>query len=116
MKVKDNDVRVTVRVDKDLKESADNLFDRLGLNMTTALNAFLRKAVNESAIPFAISEKSTDFGLGYSASEISSAFLTAVQNEIAENNRKGFPIARYDTDKKQAYLETSDGNREYVNG
>ena len=116
MKVKDNDIRVTIRVDKDLKERADILFDRLGLNMTTALNVFLRKAVNESAIPFVISEKNTGFGAGYSADEISSAFSVAVQNEIAENKRKGFPIARYDTHKKQAYLETSDGNREYVNG
>ena len=116
MKVQDTDVRVTIRVDKDLKERADVLFSNLGLNMTTALNVFLRKAVNESAIPFAVSEKSTGFGLGYSESDISNAFSVAVQNEITENRRKGFPVARYDVDKKRAYLEISDGKREYING
>ena len=111
-----NDVRVTVRVDKDLKERADILFERLGLNMTTALNVFLRKAVSESAIPFPVSEKSTGFGTGYSASDISNAFSVAVQNDITENKKKGFPVAKYDADKRAAYLETIDGKREYVNG
>ena len=115
MKVQ-NDVRVTIRVDKNLKENAEVLFERLGLNMTTAMNVFLRKAVNESAIPFAVSEKNDGFARGYSADDISNAFSKAVENEIAENKQKGFPIAKYDADKRQAYLETSDGKREYVNG
>ena len=116
MKVQDNDVRVTIRVDRDLKERADILFSNLGLNMTTALNVFLHKAVNESAIPFAVSEKSAGFGHGYSVGDISNAFSAAVQNEVAGNKQKGFPVARYDTDKRQAYLESSDGKREYING
>ena len=33
-----NDVRVTVRVDRNLKQSADFLFERLGLNMSVAFN------------------------------------------------------------------------------
>jgi len=111
-----NDTRVTVRVDKDLKESADSLFERLGLNMSVALNMFLRKAVNEDAIPFAVSTKNTGFGHGLSASYITSAFNAAVANGIKTNQQKGFPIAGYDTDKKQAYLEYTDGTREYVNG
>jgi len=111
-----NDVRVTIRVDKDLKERAEVLFDRLGMNMSTALNVFLRKAVDEEAIPFAISAKSTVFGQGYTSSDITSAFETAVNHEISQSQQKGFPVARYDTDKKQAYLEAADGTREYING
>ena len=115
MRMQENDVRVTIRVDKELKEQAEYLFSRLGMNMTTALNVFLRKAVNESGIPFAINEKSTSFGTGLSASDIESSFSNAVQREIIENTRKGFPIARYDADKKQAYLEMANGKREYIN-
>ena len=111
-----NDVRVTIRVDKDLKERAEVLFDRLGMNMSTALNVFLRKAVDEEAIPFAISAKSAVFGQGYTSSDITSAFEAAVKNEILQSQQKGFPVARYDTDKKQAYLEAADGTREYING
>ena len=114
MKVQD-DVRVTIRVDKELKEHAEALFERLGMNMTTALNVFLRKAVAESAIPFAVSVKNNDFG-SYSASDITNAFTEAVQDEIAEKKQKGLPIARYDAEKKQAYLENADGMREYING
>ena len=112
MKVQ-NDVRVTVRVDKNLKEHAEILFERLGMNMSTAMNVFLRKAVDESAIPFSVSVKKPDFGYGLSEKDIMDAFNDAVQDEIADKKLKGFPVARYDADKKQAYLENADGTREY---
>ena len=115
MRVQD-DVRVTIRVDKNLKDRAEALFDRLGMNMTTALNVFLRKAVDEEAIPFPVSAKSAVFGTGYTSSDVTGAFESTVRNEIAENQSKGFPVARYDAAKKQAYLESADGKREYVNG
>ena len=111
-----NDARITVRVDKDLKESADSLFERLGLNMSVAFNMFLRKAVNEDAIPFPVSTKSTGIGHSLSPSYVTSAFNAAVSNEVRVNRQNGLPIAGYDTDKKQAYLEYTDGTREYVNG
>ena len=111
-----NDVRVTVRVEKGLKESADYLFNRLGLNMSVAFNMFLRKAVNEDAIPFPVSTKSSGFGYGLSADYVSAAFNAAVANDIKMNQQKGLPIAGYDTDKKQAYLESIDGTREYIDG
>ena len=114
MKVQ-NDVRVTIRVDRDLKKHAESLFERMGMNMSTALNVFLRKAVDESAIPFPISVKNGNFGYGLSSGDISAAFSTAVQEEIAEKKRKGFPVARYDVDKQLAYIESADGTREYVN-
>ena len=110
-----NDVRVTVRVDKELKEQAENLFSRLGMNMSTALNVFLRKAVEESAIPFQISLKNPEMGAGYSPSDITSVFEAAVLKETAENQRKGHPVARYDPANRRAYLEFPDGTREYIN-
>ena len=113
MKVQ-NDVRVTIRVDKDLKDRAESLFNRLGMNITTALNVFLRKAVDEGAIPFVIGTKSPVFGNGYTSADITSAFDAAARNEVAEIRRKGSPVARYDTASKRAYLEYADGTREYV--
>jgi len=111
-----NDVRVTIRVDKDLKDSAESLFNRLGMNMTTAMNVFLRKAVDEEAIPFVIGVKTTVLGGGYTPAGITSAFESAVRNEVSDAQRKGYPVARYDAQSKQAYLESADGTREYVNG
>ena len=111
-----NDVRVTFRVDRELKEQSENLFERLGLNMTTALNAFLRKAVDESAIPFSVSLKNDGIGSGYSTSDITDAFESAVRDEIDGNRRNGNPTARYDAETKRAYLESPDGTREYIGG
>ena len=82
----------------------------------SALNVFRRKAVDESVIPFTISVKNCGFGSGYSAREITDNFTATVQDDIAVNQQKGFPVARYDADKRQAYLESADGTREYVNG
>ena len=41
---------LNIRTDKDVKEQADRIFSELGLNMTTAINMFLR----ENGIPFAL--------------------------------------------------------------
>ncbi|MCL2054508.1 MAG: type II toxin-antitoxin system RelB/DinJ family antitoxin [Oscillospiraceae bacterium] len=45
---------VSFRIDTDIKNQADNLFSKLGLNMTTAFNIFLRQSIREGAIPFNI--------------------------------------------------------------
>ena len=111
-----SDTLITIRVNRNLKESADSLFDRLGLNMSIALDMFLRKAVSEDAIPFPVSVKNTGFGHGLSADDVTCAFNDAVANDITANRQKGLPIAGYDPVKKQAYLEYANGAREYING
>ena len=45
---------VSFRIETDLKNQADTLFQTLGLNMTTAFNLFLRQSVREGRIPFEI--------------------------------------------------------------
>lgn len=45
---------INVRVDSALKLEAEALFDDLGLNMSTAINMFLRSAINYNGIPFEI--------------------------------------------------------------
>ena len=44
--------QVTFRTEETLKKEAETLFNQIGLNMTTALNVFLRQAVIAQAIPF----------------------------------------------------------------
>ncbi len=43
---------LNIRTDKDVKEQAEQLFAELGLNMTTAVNLFLRTAIRKRGIPF----------------------------------------------------------------
>ena len=47
-------INVNIRMDRDLKESADALFSRMGFNMTTAVNTFVRQCLREESIPFQI--------------------------------------------------------------
>ena len=43
---------LNIRTDKDIKVQAEEIFNELGLNMTTAINMFLRTAIREHGIPF----------------------------------------------------------------
>ena len=43
---------LTIRIDEGLKREADALFNRIGMNMSVAINCFFRQAVREQKIPF----------------------------------------------------------------
>ena len=43
---------LTIRIDEELKRDAETLFNRIGLNMSSAINVFFRQAVGAQAIPF----------------------------------------------------------------
>ena len=43
---------LNIRIDKDIKDQAEGIFNELGINMTTAVNIFLRTAIREHGIPF----------------------------------------------------------------
>lgn len=45
---------INVRVDSALKQEAEALFSDLGLNMSSAINMFLRSAINHNGIPFEV--------------------------------------------------------------
>lgn len=45
---------LNIRLDKNIKDQAESIFNELGINMTTAVNIFLRTAIREHGIPFAL--------------------------------------------------------------
>ena len=47
-----NTTKLNIRIDKFTKEQAEKIFNQLGLNMTTAINMFLRSTIREHGIPF----------------------------------------------------------------
>ena len=47
-------INITIRIDKELKKEADNLFHQLGMSFTTAVTIFAQQAVREQRIPFDI--------------------------------------------------------------
>lgn len=46
---------INIRMDEELKHSMENLCQELGMNLTTAVTVFFKKAVRERGIPFQIS-------------------------------------------------------------
>ena len=122
------DVRVTIRVNRELKESAEALFDYLGLNMSNAINIFLRKSVDQKGIPFQVNTKGKEGNSrsplvdsadvrrfsDLNAEEVTQAFKIAVNQDISRKQAEKIPIARYDIESGRAYLECADGTREYI--
>ena len=47
-------ISTNIKIDPDLKKESQVLFENLGLNLSTAVNMFLRQAVREQAIPFRV--------------------------------------------------------------
>ena len=43
---------LNIRIEKTVKDQAEEIFNELGLNMTTAINIFLRSSIREHGIPF----------------------------------------------------------------
>lgn len=47
-------VSTNIKIDSELKKEAQRLFDDMGLNLSMAINMFLKQAVREQAIPFRV--------------------------------------------------------------
>ena len=45
---------LNIRTDREIKKAAEEIFESLGLNMSTAINIFLRSVVREKGFPFDI--------------------------------------------------------------
>lgn len=43
---------INIRVDSEVKQKAEAIFNELGLNMSTAINMFLRYSIRYGGIPF----------------------------------------------------------------
>ena len=48
---------IIVRVDSQLKQQAEILFQEMGMNMSMAINIFLKQVVKDQGIPFTITNK-----------------------------------------------------------
>ena len=51
---------ITIRIDDEVKQEAEKLFDKLGFSISGAINVFFRQAIRDQAIPFSIRAKTAD--------------------------------------------------------
>ena len=47
-------INVTIRLDREVKENAEKMFNDFGMNLSTAFNIFARQALRQGKIPFEI--------------------------------------------------------------
>ena len=45
-------INFSVRIDRDIKKQCENLYGELGINLTTAINVFLRQSLRTGGFPF----------------------------------------------------------------
>lgn len=45
---------LNIRTEKEVKIAAEKIFSELGINMSTAVNMFLRQTIRENGIPFSL--------------------------------------------------------------
>lgn len=53
-------VNINIRVDSELKRKAEEVYAELGMNLSTALNVFLRASVRSNGMPFDLRLTATD--------------------------------------------------------
>ncbi len=50
----DKTTNISIRMDKDLKAAAEELYAELGINISTAFNIFVCQSLREDGVPFKI--------------------------------------------------------------
>lgn len=74
-----NNSSITLRVDPEDKRRLEQLFDTLGLNMTTAVNMFFKQTLLHNGLPFEVTAGSGDDEYFYS-----SANMEHIRRSIAQ--------------------------------
>ncbi len=52
---------IQFRIDDDLKTNATEIYEKLGLDLSTAIRMFLKRSVLENGIPFSMTLPKTDY-------------------------------------------------------
>ena len=71
---------VNIKVDTEVRDEAKDLFSKMGLDMTTAVNMFLLAAIREKGIPFNVTTVSSN------EEEILKVFAAKLRNAEAQES------------------------------
>ena len=63
---------INIRIDDELKKEAEKLFNDLGINMSSAINVFLKQSVREQKIPFEIRKEYPNYDTDMAIAETNS--------------------------------------------
>jgi DNA-damage-inducible protein J len=79
---------LSIRIDRDLKNEADRMFNALGMNLTTAINVFVRQSVRQRKIPFEITLAPDGEGQDITMREAKAAVERIRQSSVANGMDK----------------------------
>jgi DNA-damage-inducible protein J len=82
---------LSIRIDRDLKDEADQVFNSLGMNLTTAITVFVRQAVRQKKIPFEIALYPENDSKGASMRDAMAASERIWQNSVKNGTDKLTP-------------------------
>jgi len=73
---------LNIRTDVEVKSAAEQLFSELGLNLTTAVNMFLRQAIRTGGIPFDVKINTPN--------EVTAAAIAEGRRMMQDKTEKGY--------------------------
>jgi DNA-damage-inducible protein J len=79
---------LSIRLDRELKDEADRIFNAMGMSLTTAITVFVRQAVRQKKIPFEIALASDEKNQGVAMREAMDASERIWQNSIRNGTDK----------------------------
>jgi DNA-damage-inducible protein J len=98
---------LNIKIDRNLKAEADKLFSEMGMNLTTAVNVFVRQAVLERAIPFRINRGVPRTGATGSVEQRQAA-MQEIRDLLADVDWNGLDLAQMQEDRRMAKFERND--------
>ena len=98
---------LNIKIDRELKTKADRLFSDMGMNLTTAVNVFVRQAVLERAIPFRISRSVENLGEAVSIEQRRAA-MQEIRDLLVGVDGSGIDLAQMKAERREAKYERND--------
>ncbi len=99
---------LNIKIDRDLKVKADRLFHEMGMNLTTAVNVFVRQAVLEQAIPFKIYRSANENAGASTNIEQRRAAMQEIRDLLADVDSNTVDVDRMKAERRAARFERAD--------
>lgn len=77
---------VNVRMDEELKKQAEELFEDLGMNMSTAITIFIKQAVRLKGLPFRVRKEEDPFFSRENLEVLRRSIAAADRGELTEHD------------------------------
>lgn len=98
---------LNIKIDRDLKAEADRLFNEMGMNLTTAVNVFVRQAVLQRAIPFQIYRDAPSAGATVSVEQRRAA-MQEIRDLLADVDGNSIDLDQMKAERRAAKFERND--------